>query len=181
LKGFLEKNKRDTGDKFELGKARVMKVTIVGASTSGLFTAYLLAKEGVEVEVYEKEKVLGSPPRTLIVTSKLNEVLNFVPQEAITNEVRNLEIFSRSKSVRLELSSPDLVVEREKLLKLLARLAEGSGVKIELRQQFLSFARFGGKIILSLKNLETGVKQHKSTDILIGADGASSAVAQAAS
>jgi flavin-dependent dehydrogenase len=176
LKGFLEKNKRDTGDKFELGKARVMKVTIVGASTSGLFTAYLLAKEGVEVEVYEKEKVLGSPPRTLIVTCKINDILDFVPEEVITNRVNYLGLFSKSNSARLELSEPDLVIEREKLIHLLALLGKEAGAKIFLGHLFSRFARFGRKIVVTIRHIKTGEERSVSSDVLVGADGAFSSV-----
>lgn len=158
-----------------------MKVSVIGASVSGLFTAYLLAKEGVEVEVYEKGGVLGRPPRTLIVTNKINEILDFVPEEAIINRIRYIELFSRSRSARLELSSPDLIVERERLLNLLARLAKGAGVKIMFNHRFEGLAHFGRKVVVSVKNLETGKGQSRSTDILIGADGAQSAVAHAAS
>ncbi len=158
-----------------------MKVIVVGASISGLFTAYLLAKEGVEVEVYEKEGVRGSSPRTLIVTNKINDVFEFVPEEAIINRVRYIELFSRSRSSRLELSSPDLVVEREKLLNLLTRLAKGTGAEIVLKHRFEGFGQFGRKIVVSLKNLETGEQHRRSTDILVGADGALSAVSRAAS
>ena len=70
-----------------------MRVIIIGASTPGLFTAYLLAKGGVEVEVYERMHTLGWPTRTIIVTSKLNEILDFIPQEAIINKVNYLELF----------------------------------------------------------------------------------------
>jgi flavin-dependent dehydrogenase len=158
-----------------------MKVTVIGASVSGLFAAYLLAKEGVEVEVYEKKKELGWPPRTLITTSKIAEVLDFVPEEAIINRVRYIELFSRSRSARLELSSPDLVVERGKLLNLLARLAEGAGAEIVVRHQFEGFAQFGRKYVVSLRNLETDEQHRRSTDILIGADGALSDVSRTAS
>lgn len=158
-----------------------MKVTIIGASASGLFAAYLLAKEGVDVEVYEKRDALGWPPRTLIVTNKINEILDFIPEEAIINRIRYVELFSRSRSARLELSSPDLVVEREKLLNLLARLAKEAGAKMVFNHQFEGFAQFGRKIVVSLRNLETGEEHRRSTDILIGADGATSAVARAAS
>jgi flavin-dependent dehydrogenase len=158
-----------------------MKVSVIGASVPGLFTAYLLAKEGVEVEVYEKGGVLGWPSRTLIVTNKINEILDFVPQEAIINTVKYIELYSRSRSVRLELSSPDLVVEREKLLNLLARLAKEASAKMVFNHRFEGFAQFGRKIAVSLRNLETGEEHRTSTDILIGADGALSSVARAAS
>ncbi len=158
-----------------------MKVVVIGASISGLFTAYLLAKEGVDVEVYERGDALGWPPRTLIVTNKISEILDFAPEEAILNKVRYIELFSRSRAARLELSSPDLVVEREKLVNLLARLAKGTGAKIALKHRFEGFGQFGKKIVVSLKNLETGEEYRRSTDILIGADGALSAVSRAVS
>lgn len=158
-----------------------MKVTIIGASVSGLFAAYLLAKEGVEVEVYERADAHKLLPRTLIVTSKLYDVLDFIPEEAIVNKVKYLELFSRSKSAKLELSQPDLVVEREKLLKLLVHLAKGAGTKILFRHQFLGFGTFGRKILVTLENLETGEERHMITDILVGADGALSAVSRAVS
>jgi flavin-dependent dehydrogenase len=64
---------------------------------------------------------------------------------------------------------------------LLARLAKEASAKIVFSHQFEGFARFGRKIALSLRNLETGEEYRRSTDILIGADGALSAVARAAS
>jgi flavin-dependent dehydrogenase len=158
-----------------------MKVTIIGASISGLFAAYLLAKEGVEVEVYERADAHRLLPRTLIVTSKLYDVLDFIPEEAIVNKVKYLELFSRSKSAKLELSQPDLVVEREKLLKLVAHLAKGAGTKIVFRHPFVRFARFGRKIVVTLEDLGIGEERHVITDVLVGADGALSAVSRAVS
>ena len=158
-----------------------MKVIIIGASTSGLFTGYLLAKEGVEVEVYEKGEVLGCPRRTLIVTDKINDFLDFIPEEAIVNRVRYFELFTRSRSARLELSRPDLIVERERFVNLLARLAEGEGAKIILRHRFEGFAQFGRKIVATLRNLERDEEYPISADILVGADGALSTVSHVAS
>lgn len=67
-------------------------VVIIGASTAGLFAAYLLAKERIPVQLYDEREGLGQPPRTLIITSKLSEVLGFVPHEAILNQVNRMEI-----------------------------------------------------------------------------------------
>jgi flavin-dependent dehydrogenase len=158
-----------------------MKVVIIGASTPGLFTAYLLAKGGVEVEVYERMHSLGWPPRTIIVTSKLNEILDFIPEESIINKVNYLELFSKSGSARVALSCPDLVIERRKLIELLAHLAETAGVKIILRHQFEGLVRCGKKIVVGLKDLETKEERQVPADILVGGDGTLSAVSRAVS
>ncbi len=158
-----------------------MKVIIIGASTSGLFAAYLLAKGGAEVEVYERTNVLGSPARTLIVTGKLNEVLGFVPEDAITNKVEHLELFSKGRAARVALSSPDLVVERSKLIKLLARMAATSGAKIILQHKFQAYAQCGEKILIRFQDLASGKESQVNADVLVGADGTASDVCLAAS
>src|SRR5215475_9114570 len=117
-----------------------MKIIIIGASVSGLFAASLLSRAGANVEVYERSGALDFTPRTYIVTDKISEVLGFVPKEAILNEVRYVELFSRSRSTTVELARPDLIIERQKLLLLLARMAEEAGAKIFLGRRFLSFS-----------------------------------------
>jgi flavin-dependent dehydrogenase len=158
-----------------------MKVIVVGASTSGLFAAHLLAKGGAEVEVYERMNTLGSPSRTLIVTGKLNKVLGFVPEEAITNKIEYLELFSRARSVRVTLGSPDLIIERSKLIELLARMAVTSGAKIIFRKKFQAYAHSGSKILIRFQDLASGEESQASADILVGADGTGSGVSLAAS
>jgi flavin-dependent dehydrogenase len=158
-----------------------MKVIIIGASTPGLFAAYLLAREGVEVEVYERAHALRGLQRTLIVTDKLKDVLGFAPDEAILNEVRYVEMFSKSRSTRLELERPDLIVERENLVRLLARLAEAAGARVLLGHRFLAFVRLGNKIAVELSTHRAAPPVYASADILVGADGTFSAVARAAS
>lgn len=155
-----------------------MKVTVIGASLAGLFLAYSLAKEGMEVEVYEKLNRLGWPPRTLIVTHKLKEILNFDLEAVILNKIEYMEIFSKSKSVKLKFSQPDLVVEREKLVELLASRAREAGARIILNLQYKSFFRLGDKILVSLQDMETAEGKKITTDILVGADGVRSAIAQ---
>lgn len=42
-----------------------MRVAVIGAGISGLVSAYVLAKEGVEVVLYEKDDYLGGHARTV--------------------------------------------------------------------------------------------------------------------
>ena len=44
-----------------------MRVAVIGGGASGLTAAYVLAKEGVEVALYEKESSLGGHAKTTTV------------------------------------------------------------------------------------------------------------------
>ncbi|MBI4470572.1 MAG: NAD(P)/FAD-dependent oxidoreductase [Acidobacteria bacterium] len=158
-----------------------MQVTIIGGSAPGLFAAYLFASAGARVGVYERASVLGSPLRTLIVTRRINEVLGFVPEEAITNQISRFDLFSRSESGRIKLTEPDLIIERGRLIELLARRALEKGVAIHLNQSFRDFAQVGRKVVASFKDLATAEEHHVRSDVLVGADGTFSAVSRAAS
>ncbi|MGH9768111.1 MAG: FAD-dependent monooxygenase [Blastocatellia bacterium] len=158
-----------------------MKIIIVGASTPGLFAASLLAGAGADVEVYERAGTLDFAPRTLIVTGKISEVLGFIPEEVILNEVKHVELFSKSRTTKLELARPDLIIERQKLLVLLARMAEEAGAKILLGRRFLTFTSSGSGVNVVFRDSSAGIERQSQADVLIGADGAFSGVARAAS
>jgi len=153
-------------------------VVIIGASTSGLFAAYLLAQEKVPVSVFEQHQQLASP-RTLIVTSGIKEVLDFVPHEAILNSVKRIQLLSRTSTATVELKRPDLILERGRFIKLLAEKAKRAGAQIELGHKFLGFRQGEDGLLIRLEDRERGFAEVKA-DILIGADGAFSAVARAA-
>lgn len=44
-----------------------MRVAVIGAGVSGLVAAHVLAKEGVDVVLYEKEDYLGGHAKTVTV------------------------------------------------------------------------------------------------------------------
>jgi len=157
------------------------KVIIIGGSTAGLLAAYLLAKERIPVRIYDERESLGQPARTLIVTSKLTELLGFVPHEAILNTVDRIEFLSANRDALVRLQEPDLVIERRKLIELLTRRAKEQGVEIQLGFRFLGFEDEGDGLVLSLQDLAKGTVHNIRTNTLIGADGMLSNVAKAAS
>jgi flavin-dependent dehydrogenase len=158
-----------------------MKIIIIGASVSGLYAASLLSKAGADVEVYERSGALDFAPRTYIVTDKINEVLGFVPKDVILNEVKYVELFSRSRSATVELARPDLIIERQKLLLLLTKMAEEAGAKIFLGRRFLSFESLGGGVNVVYRDSTACANRETRADVLIGADGVFSGVARSAS
>lgn len=157
-------------------------VAIVGASTAGLFAAALLAQEGLSVRVYEASQTLNPSPRTLIVTSRLPEVLGFVPTEAVVNQVHHIELISPGASARVSFRKPDLIIERERLIRLLAERARQAGAEIVPGSRLAGFNRSANGQGLRLRFLELGTNQHREeqADIVIGADGVHSQVAKAA-
>ena len=159
----------------------IMKIIIIGASTPGLFAASLLSRAGANVEVYERSSAMDFAPRTLIVTEKISEVLGFFPEEVVLNEVRFVELFSKSRSTTVELARPDLIIERQKLILLLARMAEEAGAKIFLGRRFLSFTSSGKEVNVVFRDSSACVNRQTQADVLIGADGAFSGVARSAS
>lgn len=154
-------------------------VAIIGASAAGLYAAYLLAKEGVPVQVYEAGETIGPPARTLIVTSQIVPVLGFVPTEAIVNRIERIALFSPQATAQVSLAQPDLIIEREKLLRLLADRARQAGAAIVLGQRFLGLQGDGAGLTLQLQDRQAGRLREVRAGKLLGADGVTSQVAGA--
>jgi flavin-dependent dehydrogenase len=157
------------------------RVVIIGASTAGLFAACLLAKKRIPVQVYDQHERLGQPSRTLIVTGKLTEVLAFIPHEAILNRVHRIELLSAGQRALVSLQEPDVVIERQRLIELLARKAGEEGAEIYPDFKFLGLEDEGDGLVVSLENGATGEVRAVTTNVLIGADGVFSEVAEAVS
>jgi 2-polyprenyl-6-methoxyphenol hydroxylase-like FAD-dependent oxidoreductase len=66
------------------------EVVIIGGSTAGLFTAYHFARTGAQVELFEQAAGLQRALRTLIVTSRMLEVLGGVGRRAIERAMLGL-------------------------------------------------------------------------------------------
>lgn len=74
------------GEDLEAGKKELLKmrVAVVGAGVSGLGSAYVLAKGGAAVVVYEKEDYVGGHAKTVTVDDGVDLDLGFM----VFNRVR---------------------------------------------------------------------------------------------
>ncbi|MBI2238759.1 MAG: FAD-dependent monooxygenase, partial [Actinobacteria bacterium] len=68
------------------------RVTVVGASVAGLYTAALLARSGCEVWVLERRSRLDHDSRTLIVTSRMRDLLGPLGDTCIRNRIERFEL-----------------------------------------------------------------------------------------
>ncbi len=110
----------------------------------------------------------------------MRDLLGSVTDRAVVNEIRRFELFTDGRSATVALDRPDLVVERSKLIRALADEAQGHGATLELSRRFVSLEPAGGALDLTLQRTDGSGQERISTDAVIGADGAQSAVAQAA-
>lgn len=170
---------RQTNLQIETNK-QASEVLIVGGSAAGLFAAYLLAREGKRVRLFDANDVQHTVSRTLITTSRLTDVLGFFPQEAVVNEINEIEIFSRQRSVTIPMRQADLVVERAAIVRLLAQKALQVGVEICGGCKFVNLDPAEGGVTVTIHDTHRDRVEKFKTTTLIGADGTFSRVARIA-
>ena len=155
-------------------------ITIIGGSAAGFFTAYLLAREGQRVQLFEAAEDIQLSPRTLIVTSYIQNLMGSLCEGAIINKIRRFELFADGRVATVSLRQADLVIDRAKLIRRLAAQAEANGAKIRTGCRFLSLKPDGKGLNLRISRNGDGNPIEESANILVGADGAFSKVAQRA-
>lgn len=155
-------------------------VVVIGGSAAGFFTAHLLARAGLQVRVFEGAARLDPTPRTLIVTSRVRDLLGPLGETAVVNEIRRFELFADGRIATVPLHRPDLVIERSMLIRGLAQQAEAAGVQTLFGRRFLSLEPNGKGMTLVVEQGRGNGTEEVWTRRVIGADGAFSRVARAA-
>lgn len=164
-----------------LGQRKEQDVAVIGASAAGLFTAYLLARGGVRVRVFEGADRLEPTPRTLIVTHQLCDVLGSLSEDAVVNEIHRFELVADGQIATVSLCQPDLVVERTLLMRSLARYALAAGAEIIRGRWFRSLVPTEKNLTLLLeRGRRGGDREVVQASTVVGADGAFSKVGKAA-
>jgi digeranylgeranylglycerophospholipid reductase len=159
----------------------VSDIDIVGGSAAGLFAGYLLAREGRRVRLFDANDVLNVDSRTLITTSRLSDVLGFFPDEAVVNQIDQIDLHSPNRSVSIPMQQPDLVVERTAVIRLLARKAIEAGVELRSGCKLVDVLPAGRALTLTIRDTHRGRTETFNSKTLIGADGMLSRVAKTAS
>lgn len=150
-------------------------INIIGAGPAGSYAAYLLAKRGYEVNLFEEHKTIGSPVQcTGILTQGINKF--FKPsQDSITNKIPYVKVHSQNQSTEIKLRKPDIIVNRTLFDQSIADQAHDAGTNVHTSHRFID--KKGEKIII--KNIENNKTKELSQTHLIGADGPNSQVAKA--
>lgn len=154
------------------------EIVVVGGSAAGLYTAAELARGGRCVRVLESKSGFEPDPRTLIVTDHFRSQLGLSANASILNEIRRFELFTDGRSAQIALSRPDLIIERAKLIPVLAREAQDAGAQVSFQSRFLNLCANSHGLHLEIES--AGHREELHAASLIGADGATSRVARAA-
>ena len=152
-------------------------VVIVGASSSGLYAAGLLAEAGKRVAVFEHQSEIDPARRTYIITAHLKR---FLAEEdlSILHQIQVISLTALSASIDIPLNPPDWILDRNSLIKGLLSRAQARGAEIFTRHRFLRFEKKGDQLQLVFKRDRGEVKV--TAGAVIGADGLRSQVARAA-
>lgn len=154
-------------------------VAVVGGSAAGLYTAHLLARRGRDVAVFESERDLDPAPRTLIVTSRMRDVLGDLGDDAVVNAIRRFELFTDGRAASITLRQPDLVIERATLIRRLAEQASAAGARLLTGRRFRALRAEGGRASLVFDRDGSGAEAQAASTV-VGADGTFSKVAREA-
>jgi len=156
------------------------QIAVVGGSAAGFFTAYLLARRGVPVQILERAENLEPAQRTLIVTHHMRNILGEAAGECVVNEVRRFELFTDGRAAYIPLKQPDLIIERAALIRSLAERARSAGAKLLLGRRFLGLQGVNGGLAIESERSSNGTREELHVSTVVGSDGASSRVARAA-
>jgi flavin-dependent dehydrogenase len=176
----LRRGKVPLQQEIEKGRGSPHQVAVIGGSASGFFTAALLARAGCSVEVLERSEDLDPTPRTLIVTSHMRTLLGKVGERAVINEIRKFELFTDGRTAQVPLDRPDLIIERWRLIRGLAEQAQSQGAKVSFGNRFVSLESNRRGLRVGVERARDARIEELHADVVVGADGALSRVAQAA-
>ena len=151
-------------------------ISVIGAGPAGCYSAYLLAKEGKEVNIYEEHNEIGKPLHcTGIVTSSLGKIIE-LKKGFVANRINKVRVYAPGNSfIELRLKNENIILDRAKFDQHLADKAKKEGARIFLEHKFLGYKN---KELIIKDVKKNNIKKIKK-DILIGADGPLSQVARA--
>lgn len=153
-------------------------VIIVGASISGLYTGYKLAKSGLSVYIVDRRSEIGLPIRCGEATGNRAEIERFLPYDEsfIAVELEGLAAHLNSEEkVDCTVEETGVILRRDKFEQYMAKLATDNGAVIQLNTSVISVTGkehgpYSGVLLENGENI--------SADYIIGADGAESFVGQ---
>jgi digeranylgeranylglycerophospholipid reductase len=155
-----------------------MRINIIGAGPAGSYSAYLLAKRGYDVNVFERKSVIGEPVQCTGILSDHFTTIMQPKDEFLENTVTKARIFAPNGNYAEAKIKKNYVICRKKFDNYLADLAKSEGAKLHMNHSFSSLETQGNMVKIKINHKGNAV--FSESDKLIGADGPLSSVAKAA-
>ena len=133
---------------------------------------------GQRVLVTERRNHIDRLTRTWIVTEHLEPVLGFTPHEAIVHRTGVMRMYAGTAVRDVKLANPDLIVERARILPMLAKRAADAGAEIRLGCSVNSIEEVDGGLNVRMDGRGHGAEVTETAPSIIGADGVHSTVAR---
>jgi len=147
-------------------------ISIIGGGPAGNYVAYLLAKAGKQVEVFEEHRKTGAPVQCTGLTTNMLSGLIPISKKYLINKITRTKVYSPNNDfVEIPLKD-NYVVNREFFDTYLANKAMDLGANYNFGKRFET-CKQDERITMKFND-----GTEKETDILIGADGPSSSVAR---
>ena len=117
----------------------IYDVVVIGASTAGLYAAEILALHGKKVALFDR-KIINNPDlRTYIITPGLERIVPDFDPNLIRHKTGSIHIQVGEEVRSIQLSAPDLIIERSQLIGNFLSRAKKAGVEIFQKCDFLGF------------------------------------------
>ncbi len=150
-----------------------MNISIIGAGPIGGYAAYLLAKAGYCVNIYENHAQVGCPIQcTGILTSDFDE-FGFPMDSFLVNTLDKIEVVTSRQQLKIQ--QKDYLVHRTRFDSFFVDMAINAGATLYLNH---SFTGKEGKSLI-IKDSINKVEKVITPDIVIAADGPLSPTAKA--
>lgn len=148
-----------------------MKADIIGAGPIGSYVAYLLARQGHEVHLYEDHAAVGRPIQcTGLMTISMCEIIK-PEKEFLVNTTERVEIISPNGS-SMTINAREYVVDRAAFDQHFVDKARDAGVELHTQHRFTGVN--GNSLVFRAAGNTKCVRK----GILVGADGANSLVSR---
>lgn len=149
-------------------------ISVIGAGPAGCFYASKEQKD--DVVIFEEDAQVGKPIAcTGILTDSIKRVTS-IPDDLVISHIDKFKIIApNNKSMYVDLKKTNMVLDRGRFDRYLATLAQDNGAKLRTKERFLGYK----KISNSLYKIKTS-KGSYETNMIVGADGPRSKVAQSA-
>lgn len=150
-----------------------MTISVIGAGPAGTYSAYLLAKEGYKVNIYEEHDIIGKPIQCTGITTSFIE--NYIKNDAdfIINKIDKVKVYSYNNSVEFKLKRKNVVMDRCGMDNYFLNKALDSGAKLFTGHKFIEAKN--DELIFKNDNKKVSIKKEK----VVGADGPNSQVSKA--